>query len=78
MGEGQHRKDATNEELASQAKTGDRAALAALWEQNRGSACRSVPAAVYSSGREGDAGRRYMGGRGAMRLSCHRAGCAGV
>lgn len=36
MGEGQHRKDATNEELASQAKTGDRAALAALWEQNRG------------------------------------------
>ena len=24
------------------------------------------------------AGRRYMGGRGAMRLSCHRAGCAGV
>lgn len=44
----------------------------------QGTTCRSVPAAVCSSGREDDAGRRYMGGRGAMRLSCHRAGCAAV
>ena len=36
MGEVLQCKGATNEELASQAKTGDRTALAALWEQNRG------------------------------------------
>lgn len=36
MGEVLQCKGATNEELAALAKTGDRAALAALWEQNRG------------------------------------------
>lgn len=36
MGEVLHCKGATNEELAAQAKTGDRTALAALWEQNTG------------------------------------------
>ncbi len=36
MGEGPHCKGATNEELAAQAKQGDRTALAALWEQNQG------------------------------------------
>ena len=78
MGEGQHRKDATNEELASQAKTGDRAALAALWEQNRGLLDVLFRRLYIRAGaRVTQAGVTWEDVE-QMRLSCHRAGCAGV
>ena len=78
MGEVLQCKGATNEELASQAKTGDRAALAALWEQNTGLLAMLFRQLYVRAGARTAQAGVIWGGRRAMLLPCHCAGCAGV
>ena len=78
MVEGQQCKGVTNEELVAQAKTGDRTALAALWEQNRGLLAVLFRRLYIRAGARTAQAGVIWGGRRAMLLPCHCAGCAGV